>query len=114
METPAGGWFFVNSLLVAPELCVLVPLLLRRLLVASGVGGSLPEILGVFPTLATYVLPWAGWLLLIPLWTTARNLRLRPLFPAARIALVAYLLLHGSFLAYTVWSWVTGPGGGAA
>jgi hypothetical protein len=41
----------------------------------------------------------------IPIWTTIRNLRaVEP--PLARIALITFLLLHLSFLGYTVWSWI--------
>jgi hypothetical protein len=41
----------------------------------------------------------------IPIWTTVKNLRLESL-PIPRAALLVFLLLHISFLGYTLLSWV--------
>jgi hypothetical protein len=105
IETRQGGWFFANAVMVAPELVVLVPLtlgLVMGLLVPDR--GSSPFI-DTIPFVASRSLPVIGWLLVIPIWTTIKNLRMEgPLL--SRIALVAFLLLHLSFLAYTVMSWV--------
>jgi len=105
IETARGGWFFVNALLVAPELVVLFPLTLQFV-----VGLLTPErnpspFLDTIPFVASKSIPYVGWLLVIPIWTTARNLRIEPLL-LPRAALSAFLLLHLSFLAYTVLSWI--------
>ena len=105
IESREGGLFFVNALLVAPELVVLLPLALQLL-----VGAMVPErnpspFLDTIPFVASKAIPFLGWLILIPVWTTVRNLRIETrVFP--RIALVCFLLSHVSFLGYTVWVWV--------
>jgi hypothetical protein len=105
IETPQGGWFFVNALLVAPELTVLLPLaagLFVSLLVPDR--GPSP-FLDTIPFVASKAIPFLGWLLVIPIWTTVRNLRMEGLM-LPRVVLGGFLLLHFSFLGYTVWSWV--------
>lgn len=108
VETREGAYFFVNGLLVMPELVILVPLGLKGLLSLFGAGGE-SVYLDTFPMLAGYVLPWAGWLLVVPIWTTLRNLRME-LPGGARLALRTMLLSHVGFLAWTVWHWVGGGG----
>jgi len=105
IETPRGGLFFVNALLVAPELVVLFPLTLQ-VLVGLLVPGRPPSpFLDTIPFVASKAIPYLGWFLVIPIWTTLKNLRIeRALAP--RLALVFFLILHLSFLGYTVWSWV--------
>ncbi len=109
VETPEGGFFFLNAVLVIPELVVLVPLSLKALLGLVGSGG--PSVyLDTIPSIARYVLPWTGWILVVPAWTTLRNLRME-LPSAARAALVAMLLSHLGFLAWTAWLWIGGGAG---
>ena len=105
IETRQGGWFFVNALLVAPELVVLVPLTLRLVVEALNPGRPPSPFLDTIPFVASKALPLLGWLLVIPIWTTLRNLRLESLL-LPRLALGFFLLLHLGFLGYTVWSWV--------
>ena len=57
------------------------------------------------PFVASKAIPFLGWFLVIPIWTTVKNLRLETL-RLPRVALLGMLLFHLSFLAYTVWSWV--------
>lgn len=109
VETPEGGLFFVNAILAIPEIVVLVPLGLKGILGLVGSGGA-SVYLDTFPMVAGYALPWLGWILVVPLWTTLRNLRMELPGPA-RLALVAMLLSHAGFLAWTVWLWL--PGGAA-
>lgn len=107
IETRRGTLFFVNSLFVAPASIILFSLGVGALLRTLDASPFLVQAFAVFPTLARYVVPVAGWLLLIPIWSTLRNLatmRERP----ARIALLVYLSVHLGFLAYAVWFWVTG------
>lgn len=105
IESREGGWFFVNALLVAPEMVVLFPLTLRTL-----VGFLVPQrepspFLDTIPYVASWSLPWLGWLLVIPLWTVWKNLRLeRRTLP--RAALLLFGAIHLAFLGYTVWRWV--------
>lgn len=108
IETPRGGLFFVNALLVAPELVVLFPLSLQLL-----VGVMAPErppspYLDTIPFVASRAIPFLGWLLVVPIWTTIKNLRIEKA-ALPRVALAFFLTLHLAFLAYTVWSW-TGAG----
>jgi hypothetical protein len=105
IETRQGSWFFVNAVLAVPELVVMVPLTLGfvfGLLVPER--GASPFI-DTIPFLASRSLPFLGWFLVIPIWTTWRNLRMDGLL-LPRIALAFILLLHLCFLGYTVWSWV--------
>lgn len=112
VETPAGELFFVNAVLVAPELMVLLPLSAGALLRALGLLEGPARFIDPFPRVAAYVLPWVGWVLVVPLWTTWRNLKMEGVKPWARRALYAMLVLHTGFLAYTLWRWVGGGGAG--
>ena len=105
IETRQGGWFFVNAVLVAPELVVLFPLI-----VGAFLGFIVPDrepspFLDTIPFVASKAIPILGWLLVIPIWTTIRNLRMEGL-RSPKIALGFFLLLHVSFLGFAVWSWV--------
>ena len=105
VETTPGGWFFVNALLVAPELVVLFPLLAGRVVSFLAPGRDPSPFLDTIPFLASKALPYVGWLLVIPIWTAAKNLRMDLPLPA-RISLVLFLVLHVSFLGFTVGSWL--------
>jgi len=104
VETREGGYFFVNALLFIPELVVLVPLALKGLLFVLGWRGESVYV-DTIPALAAYVLPWTGWLLVVPLWTTLRNLTMELPAPA-RGALLAMLAGHLGFLGWTVGHWL--------
>lgn len=107
VETKSGSLFFVNALLTAPLFIVLFPLGLGRGLRALGVMEGISTMVDVFPLLAGYIVPYAGWLLVIPVGLIVRNLRIETA-RAAQVALVFFLLLHLSFLGYAVSWWVTG------
>jgi len=105
IEPRQGGWFFVNAVLVAPELVVLIPLVLGAL-----IGLLVPErepspFLDTIPFVASKTIPILGWLLVIPIWTTIRNLR-RDGLRLPKVTLGFFLLLHVCFFGYAVWSWV--------
>lgn len=104
VETREGEFFFLNALLFIPELVVLVPLGVKGLLAVAG-RATESVYVDTIPMLAAYVLPWAGWLLLVPIWTTLRNLRME-LPPPARGALAAMLLSHVGFLGWTLLHWI--------
>lgn len=112
VESRAGGLFFVNSVLVAPELIVLLPLLVGALLRALGLLEGPSRFIDPIPRVAAHVLPAVGWLLVVPLWTTWRNLQMDGVKPWARRALYGMLVLHLSFLAYTLSRWLGGGGVG--
>jgi hypothetical protein len=61
--------------------------------------------LDTIPFLASKAIPLLGWLLVIPIWTTIRNLRMDGL-RLPKVFLGIFLVLHVSFLGYTVWSWI--------
>ena len=105
IETPQGGWFFVNALLVAPEMVVLVPLAAGLLVSFLAPGREMSPFLDTIPIVASKAIPFLGWFLVVPIWTTVRNLRMAGLL-LPRIALGIFLAIHLSFLGYTVWSWV--------
>jgi hypothetical protein len=105
IETREGGWFFVNALLVAPELVVLFPLAAGFIVSLLAPGREASPFLDTIPFLASLAVPFLGWFLVIPIWTTFKNLGIeRQVLP--RIALLGFLLIHLSFLGYTIWSWV--------
>ncbi len=105
IETPQGGWFFVNALLAAPELVVLFPLVAGMLVSFLAPGREPSPFLDTIPFVASKAIPFLGWLVVIPILTTVRNLRMDGLL-LPRIALGVFLVLHLGFLGYTVWSWV--------
>jgi hypothetical protein len=105
IETREGGWFFVNALLVAPGLVVLFPLTVGGILTLLAPDRPLSPFLDTIPFVASKSLPYLGWFLVIPIWTTVRSLRMElTLLP--RMALGFFLLVHLGFLGYTVLSWV--------
>lgn len=108
VETRAGGLFFVNAVLVAPELVVLVPLVMGAVLRGLGLLQGPSRFIDTIPQVAAYVLPWTGWILVVPLWTALRNLGMEGVGPWARRALYGMATLHVAFLAYTVWRWIVG------
>ena len=105
IETRRGGVFFVNALLVAPALVVLFPLTVGAVVSLLAPDRPLSPFLDTIPFVASKALPYVGWLLVIPIWTTIRNLRIETqVLP--RAALGFFLVLHFAFLGYTVLSWV--------
>lgn len=105
IETRQGGWFFVNALLVAPEAVVLFPLLVGKFVSFISPDRELSPFLDTIPFLAEMALPFLGWLMVIPIWTSIHNLRMDGLrFP--KVVLVGFLLLHLSFLGYTISRWI--------
>lgn len=105
IETRQGGWFFVNLLLATPALVVLFPLTTGMIVSLMAPGRDPSPFLDTIPFIASKALPYLGWLLVIPIWTTIRNLRMEgPTIP--RVVLVGILLLHLGFLGYTVGSWL--------
>lgn len=104
IETPEGLLFFGNALLVAPELTVLLPLGVRGAARALGLLHGPSPVLDTFPALAAALLPYGGWLLLLPIALVVVNLR-RERRRAPRLALLLFLLLHLGFLGYGVVRW---------
>jgi hypothetical protein len=110
IETRRGGLFFVNALLIFPEVMVLFPLLTRVILRAGGGLARVAPILDTFPTIAEYLLPRIGWILLLPIGLVAHNLSLEGA-PVPRLALALFLLVHLAFLGWTfaVWTGLLPP-----
>lgn len=105
IESREGMVFFLNAVLVAPELVVLVPVVTRAVVRALGFVRRPSPILDPVPMVAAHVLPWVGWLLVVPVALVVWNLRLEAR-PGPRRALWLFLALHLSFLAYTVGRWI--------
>jgi hypothetical protein len=105
IETRQGGWFFLNAVLVAPELVVLVPLTLGLVIGLLVPDRGASPFIDTIPFVASKALPVVGWLLVIPIWTTVKALRMEGLL-LPRVALAFFLVLHLSFLGYAVLSWV--------
>lgn len=108
VETRAGGLFFVNAVLVAPELMALAPWVAGLGLRAAGLLEGPSRFIDPIPRVADYMLPRLGWILVIPAWTTIRNLRMSDLRAPARAGLVGMLVIHLVFLGYTGWRWLGG------
>lgn len=105
VETRAGGLFFVNALLVGPAFVVLFPLSLISMLRGAGIVGAEWSVLDTLPTLAGYLVPWIGWLALVPAGLCVRNLRMGVPRPAAW-ALRTFVLVHLGFVGWGVASWL--------
>ena len=103
VETPEGERFFVNAVLVAPELIVVFPLAVGVALRAMGLVQGPTVFLDVVPWVAGHAIPYVAWLLPIPIWTTLRDLRVAS--ARVRVALIGFLALHSSFLGYGVLRW---------
>jgi hypothetical protein len=99
VETRAGGWFFLNAVLVGPSLLVLWPVLLRAVLHATGAVRGPSNLLDPVPELAASTGPYVAWLSALPLVSTLLNLRL-PMPPAARWALGGFAAVHVGVLAW--------------
>jgi hypothetical protein len=97
----------VNAVLVAPELVVLFPLALSLLATALAPGREPSPFLDTIPFVASKAIPLLGWLLVIPIWTTVKALRMGGP-PLPRLALWLFLAVHLSFLGYALRSWVGG------
>ena len=104
IESREGMLFFVNALFVIPEYCVLFPLGLRTLLRSLGLASSPSVFLDTLPVLATHFLPYVGWILVLPIALTVKNLRLER-HGLRRGALLLFLVSHLGFLGYTVRLW---------
>lgn len=105
IETRQGSWFFVNAVLVAPEVVVLIPLVAGIIVSLLAPGREPSPFLDTIPFVASKTIPVLGWLLVIPIWTTVRNLRMDGL-RLPRIVMGVFLLSHLSFLGYAVRSWL--------
>ena len=105
IETPQGGLFFINALLVAPELVVLFPLSLQFLVGLLADERAASPFLDTIPFVASKAIPFLGWFLVVPIWTTVKNLKMESLL-LPRISLGVFLLLHLAFLGYTILSWM--------
>ncbi len=104
IETKRGGLFFINSLLIFPQVMVLVPLLTRMVVRSRGGLRESSVIVDTFPMLAEYLLPRLGWLLVVPVGLVLWNLSMEEEgWP--RIGLGFFLFLHLAFLGWTVAVW---------
>jgi hypothetical protein len=101
VETRAGGLFFLNLVLAAPALIVLLPTVVRGVLRGLGALEGPTPLLDPIPEVAAYAGRWIAWLSVVPLWTVARNLRME-LPRGARRTLVALALLHVGVLIWWV------------
>lgn len=107
IETPAGGLFFVNALLVAPLGTTLVPLALGAILRGVGLVHGPSPVLDTIPTVAAWAAPRIGWLAAPAAWLTIRNLRMVER-PGPRRWLLLFLAGHVFVLGWTVAAWLGG------
>ena len=103
VETADGGRFFMNAVLVAPELIVVFPLAVGGALRAMGLVQGPTVFLDVEPWVAGPAIPYVAWLLPIPIWSTLRDLKVAS--ARVRVVLFGFLALHSSFLGYAVLRW---------
>jgi hypothetical protein len=101
VETPAGGWFFVNAVLAAPIFMALYPWALRWALRAAGILDRPSRILDPVPAVADHFIPVLGWLSIPAAWLVIRNLRMVEKVWARRLLWV-FLMAHVGTLVYTV------------
>ncbi len=101
VETSEGGLFFVNAILAAPIMMVLLPWVLRWVLRTSGALNRPSRVLDPIPAVAGHVLPIVGWLSIPAAWLVWKGLRVvEPRW--ARRLLWIFLALHLGTLAFTV------------
>lgn len=105
IETPAGGLFFVNALLVAPAAMALLPWLLGAIARAAGVVRGASPVLDTIPTMAWYFLPRLGWLALPAAWLAWKGLR-TVARPGPRRWLLLFLVVHLATAGLTLARWV--------
>jgi uncharacterized membrane protein len=110
IETRRGGLFFINALFIFPHVMVLVPLLTRIFIRARGGVQEESTILDTFPLLAEHMLPWMGWILVLPIGLVLMNLR-EETAPLPRAGLMIFLVLHLAALTWTVATWLGLTGG---
>jgi hypothetical protein len=104
IETRRGGIFFINALLIFPQIMVMIPLVTRVFVRARGGFPGEEPIVDTFPLMAEHLLPRMGWLLVIPIALVVYNLTLEDA-PWPRIGLGFFLFLHLCFLGWTVGVW---------
>jgi len=106
IESREGGWFFLSAVLIAPELVVLFPLLAGAIVSFLAPGREPSPFLDTIPYVAYEAMPVIGWLLIVPILATVKAIRLTT-SRGPLLALGGFLLLHLSFLGYTVFRWVS-------
>lgn len=104
IESREGMLFFVNALFVIPEYCVLFPLGLRTLLRSLGLASGPSVFLDTLPTLATYFLPYVGWLLVVPIVLVFKTFSAHSGWRRGVLSL--FLVSHLGFLGYTLRLWL--------
>ncbi len=105
VETRAGGFFFVNAVLVAPILMALYPWTLRWLFRALGVLDRPSRVLDPVPAVAAHFAPFLGWLSIPAAWLVWKNLQEIDR-PWARVALWVFLAAHAGMVVYTATRWL--------
>ncbi len=101
VETSAGGLFFINAILAAPVMMVLLPWTLRWVLRVSGALNRPSRVLDPIPAVADHVLPIVGWLALPAAWLVWKALGVVELRWARRL-LWLFLALHLGTVGFTV------------
>lgn len=104
-ETPAGELFFRNLLFATPAMVIMVPIAMKALLTAVGLLSGPSRIFDTLPIVASYALPYVGWLFALAIRPVLRNLTM-PVSPRVRGVLFGFLLIHIGVLAATVLAWV--------
>ena len=105
IETREGGWFFVNAVLAAPAFIVVVPLVVGGVLRVTGVLRGYNRFIDTIPLIAAYVVPYAGLLMVVPLWLALRSLR----WGGPRVAVLVlrlFAVAHAAALSYALWWWL--------
>lgn len=105
VETPAGELFFRNLLFATPAMIILVPIAMKALLTAVGLLSGPSRIFDTLPIVASYALPYVGWVFALAIRPVLRNLTM-PVSPRIRGVLFAFLLMHIGVLVATVLAWV--------
>lgn len=107
IETPQGGLFFVNVLLITPLAVILLPLVVGALLRTAGLIQGPSRIFDTIPFLAWHFAPRLGWLAAPAAWLAWRTLRMVER-KGPRLTLAVFLALHMCTVAYTVYRWSGG------
>ena len=104
-EKPEGELFFRNLLFATPAMLVMIPLGMKALLTALGFVDGPSRVFDTIPIIASYVVPYVGWLFVFAIRPVLRNITM-PVPAAARGLLFAFLLVHIGVLTSTVLAWM--------
>ncbi len=103
-QTPQGELFFRNLLAATPAMIIITPLIMKALLTMAGFLDGPSRVFDTLPIVASYALPYVGWVFVFAIRPVIRNMTM-PVSAPIRGLLFAFLLIHTGVLVSTVLAW---------